>query len=147
MIAFSLSVLVTILAVLPLPWLAKRRPVGTPLTWGEAMAAATYVFFLFWWAYGLVPHLWLTYADNELGWRADAIVWGPGNVLRPQAQGGWLPLTITYQAVRDLIVVAIYGLYLAAPIALWAYWQGRGDRKAPEIETTTYGRPLVKKGA
>lgn len=146
-IAFSLSVLVTIVALIPLPFLAKRRPPGTPLTWGEAMLAATFAFFLFWWAYGVVPHLWLTYADNELGWRADKAVYGPWNSLRSQAAGGWVPMTISYQAVRDLIVVAIYGIYLAMPIAVWAYWQGRGDRKAPEIEVTTYGRPLVKKGA
>jgi len=145
-IAFGLSVLVTILALVPLPFIAKRRPPGTPLTWGEAMLAATFAFFLFWWAYGVVPHLWLTYADNELGWRADAIVYGPGNVLRPQADGGWLPVTITYQAVRDIIAVVIYGVYLVMPIAVWAWWQGRGERQAPAIETTTYGRPLVKKG-
>lgn len=147
MIAFGLSVMVSILAVLPLPLLAKRRPPGTPLSWGEALLAATYAFFLFWWVYGVVPHLWLTYADNELGWRSDNIVFGPNNILRPQAQGGWLPLTISYQAVRDIIVVAIYGVYLAAPVALWAWWQGRGERTAPELEVTTYGRPLVKKGA
>jgi hypothetical protein len=145
-IAFSLSVLVTIVALLPLPWLAKRRPPGTPLTWGEAMLAGTFVFFLFWWAYGVVPHLWLTYADNELGWRPDKIVYGPFGWLKPQSEGGPIPLTITYQAVRDIIVVVIYGIYLVAPIAVWAWWQGRGDRKAPEIEVTTYGRPLVKKG-
>jgi len=145
-IAFSLSVLVTILAVAPLPWLAKRRPPGTPLTWGEAMVASTFVFFLFWWAYGVVPHLWLAYADNELGWRPDNIVWGPGSILRSQSEGGWFPFTITYQAVRDIVVVLIYGVYLVVPIALWSYWQGRGERKPPEIEVTTYGRPLVKKG-
>jgi len=33
---------------------AKRRPVGTPLTWGESMVAATYVFFLMFWVYGVV---------------------------------------------------------------------------------------------
>jgi hypothetical protein len=147
-IAFSLSVLVTILAVPVLVWLAKRRPPGTPLSWGESLAAATGVFFLFWWSYGMVPHLWMVWADNELGWRADAIVLGPGGILTPQEQGGWLPVTISYQAVRDIIAVAIYGVYLAAPVAAWAYWQNRGERaETPEIETTTYGRPLVKKGA
>jgi hypothetical protein len=144
--AFVLSVLVTVVALAPLPWLAKRRPPGTPHTWGEAMIAGTFAIFLFWWAYGVVPHLWLTWADNELGWRADRIVYGPSDALRPQTDGGWLPFTLTYQAVRDIIVVVIYGIYLVLPIAVWAYWQGRGERKAPEIEVTTYGRPLVKKG-
>ena len=68
-----------------------------------AMLASTFVFFLFWWAYGVVPHLWLTWADNELGWRADQNFWGPGNILRSQSEGGWVPLTITKQAVREEI--------------------------------------------
>ena len=50
---------------------------GTPLTWGEAMVAATYVFFLMFWVYGVVPHQWLTWAQNELKWRSDAIARRP----------------------------------------------------------------------
>lgn len=144
-----MSIAVTIVALLPLPLVAKRRPVGTPLTWGEALLAGTYIFFLFWWAYGIIPHLWLTYADNELGWRSDAILWGPGNIFRPQSQGGWLPLTITKQVLRDIIVVGLYVAYLALPIALWAWWQKRGERAAakPESDTTVFGRPLVREGA
>ncbi len=146
MIAFSLAVLVSVLAIAPLPLLAKRRPPGTPLSWGEALLAATYTFWLFWWVYGVIPHLWLTWADNELGWRSDAILWGPANLLRPQAEGGWLPFTVSKQALRDIVAVLIYGVYLVAPVALWAWWQGRGERTAPELEVTTFGRPLVKKG-
>ena len=147
MVAFVASFVATFLMLVPVVYLARRRPPGTPLSWGEALIAGTYVFFLFWWAYGVVPHLWLTWADSELGWRADAIVWGPANILRPQSEGGWLPLTITYQVVRDIVAVVIYALFLAMPLVGWAMWQGRGDRKEPEIETTAYGRPLVKKGA
>ena len=41
-------------------------------------------------------------------------------------------------------------MYLGAQIALWAVWQGRGDkaerkRKALEEKTTAYGRPLARK--
>lgn len=146
MVAFVASIVVTFLALIPVPIYAKRRPPGTPLSWGEALLAATYVFFLFWWAYGVVPHLWLTWADNELGWRADRVLYGFSDFLRPQSEGGWLPFTITFQTLRDLIAVVIYGVFLVLPIGFWAYWQGRGERKAPEIVTTTYGRPLVRKG-
>ena len=56
---------------------AKRRKVGTPVTWGEAVLAGTYVFALLFMIYGVVPHQWLTYADTDLKWRKDAIVAGP----------------------------------------------------------------------
>lgn len=147
MVAFLTSFILAFVLLLPVVYVGKRRAPGDPFSWGEALLAATYVFFLFWWAYAIVPHLWLTYADNELGWRADSIVWGPLDVLRPQSAGGWFPMTISYQVVRDIIVVAIYGIFLALPIAAWAMWQGRADKAdQPEIETTAFGRPLVKKG-
>ncbi len=148
MVAFLTSFLLTFVLLLPIVYVGKRRAPGDPFTWGESLLTATYIFFLFWWAYAIVPHLWLTYADAELGWRADAIVWGPGNILRPQSAGGWFPMTITYQVVRDIIVVLIYVVFLAVPMAGWAMWQGRADQSdKPEIETTAFGRPLAKKGA
>jgi len=37
--------------------------------------------------------------------------------------------------------------YFGLIIFLWKVWQGRGDTKpTTEIATSTYGRPLVKKG-
>src|SRR5262245_61701417 len=90
MVAFTMSILVTVVMALGLVLVGKRRPVGTPLTWGEAMVASVYVFFLLFWAYGVVPHLWLAWADNELTWRPDKLVFGPGEILKPQANGGWL---------------------------------------------------------
>lgn len=140
MVALVASILVMVVmtgAVFPY---MKRRPVGTPLSWGEAMFAATYVFFILFWAYGVVPHQWLMLADNEWSWRADVIVVGPGEVLEV------LPFTITYQVLRDLIAVGIYGVILVANVVVWMMWQGRGKKAAAaaEIETSRYGRPLVK---
>jgi len=91
---------------------------------------------MFTWGF-LLATLWILEADRR---KPGKSVWWlvPLAALWTNTHGGFVAL---------LIVVAIYGVYLAAPIALWAYWQGRGERKAPEIETTTYGRPLVKKGA
>ena len=144
MVAFVSSILVTIALLGFVPYYAKRRPVGTPLSWGEAMVAGTYAFFLMFWVYGVVPHYFLTWADNELNWRKDNIVFGPFDVLKPQALDGPFPMTISYQEVRDLIAVGIYVVFLGAQIALWAYWQGRGDRKTSEVVVSDYGRPLVK---
>ena len=143
MVAFVVSVLILLAMVAPIPLYARHRPVGTPLTWGEAMLAATYVFFIMFWAYGVVPHQWLTWADNELNWRPDKILNGPGNVL-----SDYLPFTITYQTIRDLIVVVIYGIFLGGMIALWAIWQARGDKKpGDEVQKSRFGRPLVREGA
>jgi hypothetical protein len=138
-IAFVSSLLATVLFVIPVVIVGLRRPKGTPLTWGEALVAATYAFFLMWWVYGVVPHWWLTWADSELGWRADKIFLGPGDVLEV------FPFTITGVVVRDIIVTGIYVVFLGLQIAAWAIWQGRGDKKV-EIETSEYGRPLVREG-
>jgi hypothetical protein len=130
---------------------AKRRQPGAPLLWGEAMVAGTFAFFLMFWAYGVVPHQWLSLADNEWSWRPDRIVHGPGAILKPQAEGGNLPMTITYLTLRDLIATTIYIVLLGFQIAMWAIWQDRADKqkaKAATADTSDYGRPLVKaKGA
>ena len=73
MVAFVFSCIVLIVAVVIPMRYAKRRPVGTPLTWGEAMVAALYVFFVMFLAWGIMPHQWLTYADNALQWRKDKV--------------------------------------------------------------------------
>ena len=142
-VAFWSSVLVTVVLVAGIFWYMGKRPAGAPLTWGEAMVGAVYVFFLMFWIFGVVPHQWLTWADNELNWRPDKILNGPGNVL-----SDYLPVTITYQTVRDIVVVGIYAIELGAMIALWAIWQARGDKKpGDEVATSRYGRPLVREGA
>jgi hypothetical protein len=138
-VAFVASLIVTALLVVPVVLVAKRRPKGTPITWGEALLAATYAFFVMWWVYGVVPHLWLTWADSELGMRTDKIYVGPGGVLNA------LPMTITGVVVRDIVATLIYVVFLGAQIAAWALWQSRGDKKV-EIETSDYGRPLVREG-
>ena len=46
--------------------------------------------------------------------------------------------------VADLVCVHIYIFALIGTVALWAVWQGRGQKTSDEIETSSYGRPLVK---
>jgi xanthosine utilization system XapX-like protein len=123
----------------------RRRPVGAPLTWGEAIAAATFAFALMFWVYGVVPHQWLQWANNELRWTPSKKLLGPGDVIKD-----YVPFTVDYEKLRDLIVVGIYGIFLGAHVAMWALWQDRSkraDKRAQrELAPSTYGRPLVKQG-
>jgi hypothetical protein len=134
------------LALLVIPY-SKRRPVGQKATWGEAMLAAVFAFALLFIAFGVVPHQWIDHADKDLGWNRAKILYGPGGILKPKALGGWFPFTMQYEAIRDIIVVVIHVWYFGLMIYLWGVWQKRG-RTAPstEVATSTYGRPLVKKG-
>ena len=66
------------------------------------------------------------------------------HMVRPDAIAEWSPVVITKQTVSDSVAVGLYGMACVLTIALWALWQGRGDKKTDEIEKSTYGRPLVK---
>lgn len=146
MVAFIGSLIVSVLLLGVVLAVAKRRRVGADLSWGEAMVAATFVFFGLFWIYGVVPHQWLTWAENELSWRPDRYLAGPSGT-------GALtdvPFNVSYETLAHLIAVTIYAVFLGAQIALWSVWQGRGDkaerrRKALEEKTTAYGRPLARK--
>jgi hypothetical protein len=139
---------VAILGVAAAYLYAKRRPVGAPLTWGEAIAASVFAFALMFWWYGVVPHQWLTYAGNELGWRSDKVMIGWH--LPFSGEEGLmeylLPFTVNYENLAHIIVVGIYGLALGLHVAAWAVWQDRAKPKAEVVPTSGYGRPLVKQG-
>lgn len=152
MVALVTSILVSVLMSVGIFVYASRRPEGTPVTWGEAMVGSTYVFFLAFLAYGIVPHQWLTLAENEWGFRADKIVYGWGNFLQPKSQGGNFPFDITLRAVSDAIAAGLYIVFIGAQIWMWSFWQKRAQRSkdkaaaAAEIDKSTYGRPLMKQG-
>ena len=131
------------LAVIPY---GKRHPPGRPISWGQAMLAATYVFAVLFLAYGIVPHQWLTHEQNQLNWRADRIFIGHNEAAEVWS-ASFLPFDVTFQALGDIIVVVIYGFFLGLQIFIWSWWQKRGRPKpAAELPTSTYGRPLVRKG-
>ncbi|MFM9082746.1 MAG: hypothetical protein ACKOQ7_02415 [Actinomycetota bacterium] len=141
---FSL-ILTTAMALAVVPY-GKRRALGRPTTWGEAMVGSVYVFFAMFLAFGVVPHQFIDHADKELGWRKDRLVYGPFDLLNAKANGGNFPFTISYEAVRDIVVVVIHAYFIGLMIWLFVWWQKRGDKPAgAEIEKSTYGRPLVKK--
>ena len=76
-VAFLFSLFLTLAMTAGAIWYGTKRPVGKPLTWAEAMIGSVYVFTVFFLAYGVVPHQWLTHADNELNWRPDKLLTGP----------------------------------------------------------------------
>ena len=151
MVAFVCSILILVGVVAIAMRVGRTRPVGAPLTWGEAMAAGTFTFFGMFVAYGLVPHLWLTWADSELKWRPDVLLaeypWLGVKLgfLLPQDKGGAFPMTISMQTLRDLLAVVLYIILLGGQMWLWGWWQKRGTKPSTELVTSDYGRPLVKR--
>jgi hypothetical protein len=141
-IAFATALLLALSGNAAVLLYSKRRPLGARLTWGEAMAAAIFAFVLFNLWYGVIPHQWITLADNEWGWRKDRILFGPGDLLEPNR---FLPITITYEALRDIVVTVIYGAGLTLHVFHWVQWQNRGKTKPEIVPTTSYGRPLARK--
>ena len=153
MVAFFTSLLVLVLLVVPVFPYGKRRPVGSVITWGQAMLAGVYVFFIMFWAYGVVPHQWLTWADSELNWRPDRMWLGPNGIMVVPKTGWtltthWFPISVSAQAVRDVVAVLIYVAFLGTQMWIWAWWQNRGKRAeaTAAIEpVSNYGRPLMKR--
>jgi hypothetical protein len=163
-VAFVLSWLVLIAGTVGIVLYAKRRPSGAPLTWGEAMVAALFVFTMMFVAYGIMPHQFLAYADNTLGWRKDkvGIPAGPlgwlfgsaDNDLVSSTENVFFPkgvpllngyLLVSAEAFRDIVATLLYGIGFAVQIVLWSLWQKRGQEKPKALPTSAYGRPLVKK--
>lgn len=143
--AFLVSLIAaTVMTLIAIPY-GKRRPKGAPFSWGEAMLGSVYAFGVMFLSFGIVPDRWLRHADGELGWDRTKILYGPGGILKPQTVGGWNPITLQYQAIRDIVVVIIHVYFFGLMIYIWNWWQKRGDEAPKELETSTYGRPLVKK--
>ena len=148
MVAFVASLIVTAILTGGILAYQKRRPADQVVTWGEAMFGSMIVFFLMFWVYGVVPHQWLTWADNELNWRSDKILFGPFDIFRSQEDGGWSPIRINYVVIRDFVAVGIYIVALAANLWMWTAWQKRGESQgeAKTPERSTFGRPIMKEG-
>lgn len=142
MVAFVGSVLVLLVGTGAAMAYARRRPVDAPLTWAQAMVGGTFAFFLMFWAYGVVPHQWLSWAGNELNWRPDALILGPGSTTLENV----VPFTVSKETVRDIVATLIYVVLLAAQVGVWVWWQKRGEEKPAELPASAYGRPLVRAG-
>jgi|tagenome__1003787_1003787.scaffolds.fasta_scaffold19650396_1 hypothetical protein len=152
MAAFVTAMLVVIVGVGICMYVGSKRPIGTPVTWGEAMLAGTFVFAIMLVAYGVAPHQWLAYADNTLLWRADKLLVGisSGGVVWGQKAknlGGSGRIIINYQAIRDIIASVIYIVFLGGQMYLWSVWQKRGRKKPGDVEAATsrFNRPVLRK--
>ena len=150
MVAFVASFMVVVLGVAICFWFGMRRPLGTPVSWGEAFVGATFMFALMIVAYGVVPHQWLNWADNELLWRPDRILMVvSGNGVKfgeaGKGFGGTGRIILSYQTLRDFIAAGLYGLFLGAHMLLWSVWQKRGRSKGALEPTSRFGRPVIRK--
>ena len=143
--AFLFSLVLTVILSGLIFAYGKRRPIGTPMSWGEAMLGSVYVFFVMFIAFGVLPHQFLVHVQNELGWRADKPFLGPGSIFKSQAKGGSFPFDINYLQIGDILVTGLYGVLLGGMIFMWSWWQKRGRSKSTAVAESTYGRPLVKK--
>ena len=73
MAALIVSIIATVVMSGMVVWFARRRPPGTPLTWGEAFVAALFIFTMMLVVYAVLPSQFLTYADSVLKWRPDKV--------------------------------------------------------------------------
>ncbi len=143
--AFLFSFVVTTAMSLVVIPIGQRRKFDRKATWGEAMLGSAYIFMVLFLAFGVVPHQFIDHADKELGWRRDKLVYGPFNILKSDTVGGSFPITISYEAIRDIIVVVIHVFYIGLMIYLFSWWQKRGLVTTKEVVSSSYGRPLTKK--
>lgn len=150
MVAFLVSVTITGIMCAIIVVVGTRRPPGTPMTWGEAFVAATFMFALMLMLYGIVPNQWLLWADTELGWRSDSfgIPTPFGRLFEDGITfGGRGRIMISALVIRDLIAGGIYAVAFVGQIIAWKKWQTRGRKPAAvaTVETSAFGRPIVKK--
>ncbi len=150
MAAFVSSLMVLVLGIAVAMYVGHRRPLGTPLTWGEAFLAATFGFGLMILAYGIIPHQWLNYADNELLWRPDRILLGISTAGlhfgdAAKTAGGSGRILVSYQALRDIVAATLYIVFLGGQMVLWSIWQKRGRAKGALEPTSRFGRPVIRR--
>ena len=119
--AFLFSLVLTVILTGLIFVYGKRRPIGTPVSWGEAMIGSVYAFFVMFIAYGVLPHQWLVHVQNELGWSSDKPFLGPGSIFKSQAKGGSFPFDINYLQIGDILVTGIYGVLLGVQIYTWIW--------------------------
>jgi len=148
LIWFSLLLIVMMVPIV----IALRRPKpDKPTTWAQGMAGAVYVFWLFLLVYAIIPHEFITFADQYLLWGQNKYVIKSTTAIPFFTAFNW-PFSIDMQAVRDVVVVGIYVVFFAANIALFVMWQNRKVKTEDDAEEKTvvvgrsrFGRPLKAK--
>lgn len=142
------------LVVLSLFLCATREPGVRDYTWAEVFLGATGVFALMTFAYGNIPHEWITFSDSYLLWSADKNLFTANKLF---TIGGFSvffpPFNMSLQALRDIIVVGMYAVLIVLNAVLFVKWQKRNAVPAETAEAapkakrfSRFGRP-VKAGA
>ncbi len=147
MVAFVGSFAVGLALIAAIVGYAQKRPTTEPLTWGQAMVAAVFVFFCFFWAYGVVPQTWFNFYSGELKWRPDQLL------IAPHGSPDWFkaPFTLSRAAVAEILMTVIYGFFLTAHVGLFILWNRRGkvqEAKARRaaLRSASGGRRLARPG-
>jgi hypothetical protein len=130
--------------------LMRKRSPDKKATWAEAMAGAVGVFALMTLAYAVIPHEWITYSDKYLQWDTTKFVFRSNQDVLGLGVVNW-PFTMDKKAIRDIIVVVIYGVLFGLNLYLFAAWQKRGEAAAPAADAppkkSRFNRPLRRKSA
>lgn len=144
-------IVMSVLLIPALVMIRRPKPDG-PTTWAGSMLLAVYTFAILLLAYAVVPHEWITFADKYLQWGTDKYVLGIKSTHPIPGLGLNWPFNFTFQALRDVVVVAIYVVFFATNIAFFVMWQKRptreqAERPVPvEVGMSRFGRPLRVKG-
>jgi hypothetical protein len=145
------ATLITIVMLIPILVMLRRPKPDRPTTWAQAMAGSVYVFALMLLVYAVIPHEWITFADNYLQWGKDKYVIKSTTAIPFWESQNW-PFSVDMQAVRDVVAVGIYLVFFAGNIALFVLWQDRKTRtedaeeKPVVVGRSRFGRPLKAKG-
>jgi hypothetical protein len=127
----------------------KPRDPDAESTWVGAFGLSMGTFALMVLAYAVVPHEWLTYANSYLQW-GDSTKF----IFRSTEDMLWIlpwhwPFDFNFPALRDIVAVGIYILFLGLNVKLWVMWQKRHEVKpAPEAadgapaRRSRFGRPV-----
>jgi hypothetical protein len=144
------SVALLVIGLVILAVLMHKRSPDKKATWAECMAGAVGVFALMTLAYAVIPHEWITFSDKYLQWDTTKFVFRSNQDVLGLGIANW-PFTMDKKAVRDIIVVVIYGVLFGLNLYLFVAWQKRGAAAAPAADaptkTSRFGRPLRRKAA
>jgi len=141
-VAIWTSLVITGLMIGAIFWYGKRRPVGRPTTWGEAMIGSTFIFMLLMMVFGVVPDRWVRYTDNELGWSVETFLFTEGQLIDDPIT--FPPFRMDKKKFSDVIVVVEHLVALAALPFVVLWWQKRDEKGPMEEPVSDFGRPLVK---
>lgn len=138
-VAFVGVVAIALACILSRPPRSQERKA----TWSEAMGGAVGVFFVMVLGYAVIPSEWITFSDKYLQWTPDKVFVDT------------YPVKVSYQAIRDIVVVVIYGAFFGLNLLLWKLWQQRltvkpaavpeGEGEAKVVRTSRFGRPVKAK--